>query len=138
MKVTDLRAKNEPGTARAIVLEAAAIAKAERPEKPGKSGPKSAAVKAAKKAAKGAAKVKDAKPKPLGKPMLEELVKLGAGRPIMDPYVKGLIDSAKYALGQIGTDEFGKSWQRFITRIEDSPFKVEAPAKKAKAKKAKK
>lgn len=118
---TDMRKAGDKGTARQLVLEAGAQARAEKAPSAkggprGKKAKKAAAEKAAKKAERGESK-------PTSKAMLEEFAKLGVGRAVMDPYTKGLIDGVRYALGEIETKEFQRSFHRFVARIENTPFK---------------
>lgn len=136
-KVVETREeKNDPSAARALVREVAAEAKMKREEGPSKGGKAKPGPKS--KSGKVASSKKDG-PTPPPKALVEELWKLGQGRPVMDPYVKGLIEGAGYALGHLETTDFGKSWDRFIARLETSFIKaVEKPTKdKAKPKKAK-
>lgn len=67
-----------------------------------------------------------------GRVLLEELVSIGEKRKPNHDYVKGLMDGARYALGDLSPEEFSSPWRKYIARIEGSG----KPARKTKPKKA--
>jgi hypothetical protein len=63
--------------------------------------------------------------------VLEDLLGLADKRPATHDYVKGVMDGVRFALGEIGPEEFSKAWKIYLARVDGK-----RPAKKAKAKKA--
>ena len=67
------------------------------------------------------------------KTAIEEMVHLSTRRPPTHDYVKGLMDAARWVLGEIGPEKFGKPWSSYLARIDGSgkPKKAARPARKA-------
>lgn len=137
-----LRDEKDPGSARQLIKEASEEAKAAKEPVKGKPGPKPkiAAKRAEEK--KATEKAKADGPKPPSRAAVEELASAGRGKPIVDAYVRGLVDGAKYALGLKEPRAFEKSWHKFLARLDGGSTskkivakKVAKAAKKAKAKK---
>jgi hypothetical protein len=61
----------------------------------------------------------DAKPK-IVKPsdaVLDDIVSQADKRPPTSDYVKGLVDMARYKIGQITADDFKKPWHAWLARV---------------------
>lgn len=87
-----------------------------------------AAAKATKEPSKKAAKKQGKKAKVNGhkpsaevfsksKPMLAEIVALKEKKKPSDPYVKGLMDGTRYALGEVSPDEFAPAWRTYLKQV---------------------
>lgn len=132
---------HDPGTARQLVKEIAEDAKAEKQAKieekaekegkkaPKKSGPKGKA--AAKKAAED-----DKKPDPPSRKQIEEMAMIADGKTVANPYVRGMIDTAKWVLGQKSERSFDKAWKAFLQKLSGTTAAKKAVAAEAKKKKA--
>ena len=48
--------------------------------------------------------------------IITKMVMLGESAKIESPYVRGMMDFAKFAQGTLGVAEFGKDWQEHLTR----------------------
>lgn len=98
-----------------------------------------AAAKAAKAKPSKKVETKKAAPErhPPSKALIQELVDLSKKRLPTADYMKGMMDCARYVLGEIGPEKFGKPWRVFLARIHGSSFTVveKKPAKKKSKKK---
>jgi hypothetical protein len=81
---------------------------------------------------------KPAAPAPKKVPMtsrlaLEEMIAMANKRPPTADYVKGLMDGVRYAIGEIGPEDFSKAWKQYLARVDGAASgKKRKPPKKAK------
>ncbi len=102
--------------ARNTLKEKASKAKAEKKaeKKEGKKAKKQG--KKAKNGANG-----HAKPNPdvlsKAKPLLSEIVALVDRKKPSDPYVKGLMDGARYSMGDMAVEDFAPAWRTYLKAV---------------------
>lgn len=109
--------------ARNALKEKAAKAKAEK--KSTKKESKKASKKSKKAATNGHAKVNpDVLTK--AKPLLTEIVSLKDIKKPSDPYVKGLMDGAKYAMGETSVEDFAPAWRTYLKAVSKIAERQEA------------
>lgn len=100
------------------VAKAKAEKKAAKPAKEKKPGKKAKADKADKKTngANGHKPASDIMTK--AKPALADIVELAKVKKPSDPYVKGLIDGARFAKGDLDVTEFAPAWRTYLKQVE--------------------
>ncbi len=87
--------------------------------KAAKRAEKKPSKKAVKKAAKKAAATKSAKDVlSSNKPALGEIIALVETKKPSDPYVKGIMDGARLAKGEISIDDFAPAWRTYMKQVE--------------------
>ena len=98
-------------------------------EKAGKAKAEKKAAKPAKKS-KASKKAATAKANPdvltKAKPLLTEIVALKEHKKPSDPYVKGLMDGARYAMGEVSVDEFAPAWRTYLKQCSKAAERADA------------
>jgi len=91
---------------------------------------------------KNVEKATETKPEPKkitvpSRAVFDDFAHMAKRKPATHDYVKGIMDCARFAIGEIGSESFAKPWATYIARLEGRPTKVAKAPKVKKLKKVK-